>query len=161
VSNVPCRTTGQGKAAESSPWFPEWPALPSPERTESATHECLSVQTTPSECSSSASKLPSSPPEPEIQQHVSGTFSSTWKNLKRGTLVEKPGAEWGEASDQGFLFRLQNDGGMNSDWCILGGNHSHWIRKGVCSPKKTLISKRVNRRLCDNLARLSSSGVCW
>jgi hypothetical protein len=25
---------------------------------------------------------------------------------------------------QGFFFWLQNDGGMNSNWCISGGNHS-------------------------------------
>jgi hypothetical protein len=40
---------------------------------------------------------------------------------------------------QGFLFRLQNDGGINSDWCISGGNHSYLLGKGVCSLKETLL----------------------
>jgi hypothetical protein len=50
---------------------------------------------------------------------------------------------------QGFLFRLQNDGGMNSDWSILGGNHSHLLRKGVCSLKKNPGNGR--RKSCEVL----------
>jgi hypothetical protein len=37
---------------------------------------------------------------------------------------------------QGNFLRLQNDGGISSDWCISGGNHSHLLGKGVCSLKK-------------------------
>jgi hypothetical protein len=25
---------------------------------------------------------------------------------------------------------------MTFDWCISGGNHSHWVGKGVCSLKE-------------------------
>jgi hypothetical protein len=38
---------------------------------------------------------------------------------------------------QGSLFWLQSEGGINSDWCISGGKHSHLLRKDLC---RTLIS---------------------
>jgi hypothetical protein len=44
------------------------------------------------------------------------------------------------SKSQGFLFRLQNDGGMNSDWSISEGNHSHLLRKGVCMLRKGVYS---------------------
>jgi hypothetical protein len=33
---------------------------------------------------------------------------------------------------QGSLFWLQNEGGINSGWCISGGKHSHLVRKELC-----------------------------
>jgi hypothetical protein len=34
------------------------------------------------------------------------------------------------------FFGLQNDGGINSDWCILRGNYFHLLGKGGLTPKK-------------------------
>jgi hypothetical protein len=40
--------------------------------------------------------------------------------------------------DQGF-FWLQSGGGINFNWCFLGGNHSHLPRKGVLKIENKLI----------------------
>jgi hypothetical protein len=48
------------------------------------------------------------------------------------------------------LLRVQSEGGINSGWCILGGNHTHLLRKGLCSQKKKLWLKleiRIQRAL--------------
>jgi hypothetical protein len=36
----------------------------------------------------------------------------------------------------GFFFWQQIKGGINFDWCIYGGNHSHILEKGLCCPSK-------------------------
>jgi hypothetical protein len=42
---------------------------------------------------------------------------------------------------QGSLFWLQNEGGINSGWCISRGKHSHLVRKELCSQpeRRTLV----------------------
>jgi hypothetical protein len=48
---------------------------------------------------------------------------------------------------QSFLFRLQNDGWINYNWCILIGNHFHLLGKGVCNLKNLIV---WNRRVHDS-----------